>query len=314
MIFIRIWNNSPATPRYFCRKTIKTEKDEAENYRSGACGGIQGKSVRGTDGRTGGEHTEVGEGTDSLPKMRIRLAEYGNDTELMLAAVSALRKDKEAPSARDRDFRAWMLMLCRSREHEVICYMCNGLTDAWERKYRTREMLVLCDVLHTLKGHARANEMTNRVCDYFFRERRNKLYGKTFRIEEKDMAYAESRLPELDKAVFRMTVNHYSHRTFVAEELAGLCGMGYSLMRRKFKTYYGMGPSEWLRRERIRRIEEDMEYRVELPLKKVAERNAFGSASNFADFCQKQAGMSPCELKAIGYEKWEKRRMDFWNR
>jgi len=23
--------------------------------------------------------------------------------------------------------------------------------------------------------------------------------------------------------------------------------------------------------------------------------------------------MSPCELKAIGYEKWEKRRMDFWN-
>lgn len=161
----------------------------------------------------------------SLPKMRIRLAEYGNDTELMLAAVSALRKDKEAPSARDRDFRAWMLMLCRSREYEVICYMCNELTDAWERKYRTREMLVLCDVLHTLKGHARTNEMTNRVCDYFFRERRNKLYGKTFRIEEKDMVYAESRLPELDKAVFRMTVNHYSHRTFVAEELAGLCGM-----------------------------------------------------------------------------------------
>lgn len=177
----------------------------------------------------------------SLPKMRIRLAEYGNDTELMLAAVSALRKDKEAPSARDRDFRAWMLMLCRSREYEVICYMCNELTDTWERKYRTREMLVLCDVLHTLKGHARTNEMTNRVCDYFFRERRNKLYGKTFRIDEKDMAYTESRLPELDKAVFRMTVNHYSHRTFVAEELAGLCGMGYSLMRRKFKTYYGMG-------------------------------------------------------------------------
>ena len=76
--------------------------------------------------------------------MRIRLAEYGNDTELMLAAVSALRKDKEAPSARDRDFRAWMLMLCHSREYEVICYMCNELTDAWERKYRTREMLVCC--------------------------------------------------------------------------------------------------------------------------------------------------------------------------
>jgi hypothetical protein len=63
LIFVRIWNNSPAAPRYFCRKTIKTEKDEAENYRSGACGGIQSKSVQGTDGRTGGEHTEVGEGT-----------------------------------------------------------------------------------------------------------------------------------------------------------------------------------------------------------------------------------------------------------
>ena len=95
------------------------------------------------------------------------------------------------------------------------------------------------------------------------------------------MAYAESRLPELDKAVFRMTVNHYSHRTFVAEELAGLCGMGYSLMRRKFKTYYGTGPSEWLRRERIRRIEEDMEYRVELPTEgRWPSATAFGSASN----------------------------------
>ena len=224
----------------------------------------------------------------SLPKMRIRLADYGSDTELMLTAMRALRKDKEAPSARDRDFRAWMLMLCCSHEYEVICYMCNELTDTWEREYRTWEMLVLCDVLHTLKGHARTNEMTNRVCDYFFRERRNKLYGKPFRIEEKDMAYAESRLPELDKAVFRMTVNHYSHRTFVAEELAVLCGMGYSLMRRKFKKYYGMGPSEWLRRERLKRIEEDMEYRVELPLKEVAERNDFASASNFADFCQQQ--------------------------
>ena len=250
----------------------------------------------------------------SLPKMRIRLADYGSDTELMLTAMRALRKDKEAPSARDRDFRAWMLMLCCSHEYEVICYMCNELTDTWEREYRTWEMLVLCDVLHTLKGHARTNEMTNRVCDYFFRERRNKLYVKPFRIEEKDMAYAESRLPELDKAVFRMTVNHYSHRTFVAEELAVLCGMGYSLMRRKFKKYYGMGPSEWLRRERLKRIEEDMEYRVELPLKEVAERNDFASASNFADFCQQQTGKSPGELKSKGYEKWEKRRMDFWNR
>lgn len=250
----------------------------------------------------------------SLPKMRIRLAEYGNDTELMLTAVSALRKDKEAPSARDRDFRAWMLVLCCSREYEVLCYMCNELTDTWERRYRTQEMLVLCDVLHTLRGHVRTNEMTNRVCDYFFRERRNKLYGRVFRIEEKDMAYAESRLPELDRAVFRMTVNHYSYRTFAAKELATLCGTGYSLMRRKFGKYYGMGPSEWLRRERLKRIEEDMEYRVELPLKEVAERNDFSSASNFADFCQQQTGKTPSELKAEGYEKWKERRMKFWNR
>lgn len=56
-----------------------------------------------------------------------------------------------------------------------------------------------------------------------------------------------------------------------------------------------------------------MEYRVELPLKEVAERNAFGSASNFADFCQKQTGKSPGELKAEGYDKWKERRMKFWN-
>ncbi|EYA74084.1 bacterial regulatory helix-turn-helix s, AraC family protein [Bacteroides fragilis str. S24L26] len=249
----------------------------------------------------------------SLVKMKA-LNVYAQDTELLGFVIGTFKKRTELPSLADRDYKPYMVLIACSREYAALCYLCNDLIAVYEQNYRTRELLFFCDLIHAMKKEFRLNEIINRVCDYFFRERRNQLFHKEVMVEEKDLLYAESKLKELDKAVFRMKVKHYRYRTFVAEELARLCGMGYSLFRYKFKKYYdGISASEWLRRDRIKRIEEDMEYRVELPLKEVAERNDFPSASNFADFCQKQTGKSPSKLKAEGYEKWEERRLAYWN-
>lgn len=95
------------------------------------------------------------------------------------------------------------------------------------------------------------------------------------------MQYAESRLKELEKAVFCLKVKMYKWHTFTAEELAGMCGMSYSHFRSRFEEYYGCSATDWLRQERISRIKEDLSYRPELALKEVAERNRFLSASNF---------------------------------
>ena len=61
--------------------------------------------MQGADGRTGGKHTDVGEGTALAAEDENTAADYGSDTELMLTAMRALRKDKEAPSAREKGFQ-----------------------------------------------------------------------------------------------------------------------------------------------------------------------------------------------------------------
>ena len=252
-------------------------------------------------------------GRYSLCKMRMLLCDFAKDSELVLTMVDILQKVKEQPSIKQKDFEAWLIILCSSREHNTLHYVCNVLIASYERHYRTKEMLVLCDVLHALKGHTRTHEITNKVCDYFFRERCKQLYGMAPAIPEADMAHAEYRLPELDKAVFSMKVKHYCHRTFIAEELAQLCGIHYSLFRKKFLKYLGIPASEWLRNERMKRIYEDFEFRVELSLKEVAERHSFSSPSNFCDFCRQQSGESPGSLKEKGYKKWIERRMEYWS-
>ena len=92
-----------------------------------------------------------------------------------------------------------------------------------------------------------------------------------------------------------------------------MCGMSYSHFRERFETYYGCSATEWLRRERICRIMEDMTYRPELTLKEVAERNHFLSKSNFHDFCLKRMLKRPGKLKREGYEKWCERRLAYYN-
>ena len=144
--------------------------------------------------------------------------------------------------------------------------------------------MFFCDLLRCMRGRSYLNCVTNRVCDYFFRARRDALRHIATPLKEFEMQYAESRMKELEKAVFMLKVKMYKWHTFTAENMARMCGMSYSHFRERFETYYGCSATEWLRRERICRIMEDMTYRPELTLKEVAERNHFLSKSNFHDF------------------------------
>ena len=158
--------------------------------------------------------------------------------------------------------------------------------------------MFFCDLLCRMRGRFYLNCVINRVCDYFFRARRDTLRHQPTPLKESEMQYAESRMKELEKAVFRLKVKMYKWRTFTAEELADMCGCP---------------PADWLRRERMERIRTDMSYRPELTVGEIAERNDFPSASNFSDFCRRQFDRSPQELKAEGEEEWRERRLEWWN-
>ena len=132
-------------------------------------GGIQAKVYEGTDGRTGGEHTEVGEERHSLPKTRNTAGGWldtGAD-----GSRSALRKDKEAPSKAGQGISGHGCSCYAAHASMVICYMCNELTDAWERKYRIcRKCWCYAMCCTPLKGHALRTRDDKQGMRLFFRK------------------------------------------------------------------------------------------------------------------------------------------------
>lgn len=238
---------------------------------------------------------------------------FAHDKELVRLIVDTFRAMPELPSLAMRDYKPYIALIACTPEDFAYCYLCNDLVAVYESEFRTRELMFFCDLLRCLRGRSYLNCVINRVCDYFFRARRDTLRHISSPLKESEMQYAESRLKELEEAVFRLKVKMYKWHTFTAEELAGMCGMSYSHFRSRFEEYYGCSATDWLRRERISRIWEDMSYRPELTLKEVAERNSFLSASNFYDFCNRQMLKKPEELKKEGFEEWYERRMKYWN-
>lgn len=238
---------------------------------------------------------------------------FANDKEVVRLIVDTFRAMPELPSLAMRDYKPYIALIACTPEDFAYCYLCNELVAVYESEFRTKELMFFCDMLRCLRGRSYLNCVINRVCDYFFRARRDALRHSDTPLAESEMQYAESRMKELDKAVFKLKVRMYKWHTFTAEELAAMCGMSYSHFRHRFERYYGCSATDWLRRERISHIREDMSYRPELTLKEVAERNSFLSASNFYDFCNRQMLKKPEELKKEGFEEWHERRMRYWN-
>lgn len=252
---------------------------------------------------------EVLKSRHSLTRMKKELEIFSTDTGLLRFVVETFKSQPEPPTlAAGDDYKAYMMLLACSPENFAYCYLSNDVTAVYVTQCRTEELLFFCDLLRLLRGRSHLYCVENRVSDYFFQERRNILKNRPSKLKEHEVQYAESRLKGLARVVFRLKVDIYSYHTFVAEELAEMCGMSYSLFRSRFLRYYGVSAAEWLRQERISRIKTDMTCRAELSIREIAQRNQFPSLSNFADFCNRQLKKNPSELFSECYEIWKERR------
>lgn len=64
------------------------------------------------------------------------LCDFAKDSELVLTMMDILQKAKEQPSIKHKDFEAWLVILCSSRKHNTLHYVCNVLLASYERHYR----------------------------------------------------------------------------------------------------------------------------------------------------------------------------------
>ena len=127
-----------------------------------------------------------------------------------------------------------------------------------------------------------------------------------------ELQHAEKRLKPLYAAVFRLKVNRYGYRTNSVEELAGMLCMSVSTFREKFSRIYRLSANKWLQEQRIGRIQRDMKYHYDRPLKEIAGRNGFESANRFWEFCTEQMKRSPSRLHKELYDKLCEERRKFY--
>ena len=72
--------------------------------------------------------------------------------------------------------------------------------------------------------------------------------------------------------------------------------MSGSVFRKRFKEEFDIPVSEWLRelrKERIKRMLLD----TDLPLYQVAESNGFNMPSTFSDYCRRNFGRTPGQMR-----------------
>lgn len=145
----------------------------------------------------------------SVRRMLREMESFAHDTEAMRLTVDALRQLPYLPTLEQRDYKPYMALVACSPENFAYCYLSNDLVAIYEAGYRTAELMFFCDLLRCMRGRSYLNCVTNRVCDYFFRARRDTLRHIATPLKEFEIQYAESRMKELEKAVFRLKVKMY---------------------------------------------------------------------------------------------------------
>lgn len=115
----------------------------------------------------------------------------------------------------------------------------------------------------------------------------------------RDFRAAERLLPDFRHLGFRerlLAAQAQIDGVATGEDLARELCMSVSVFRKRFKQEFGMHVSEWLRlqrKENIKRMLDD----GSIPLCRVAESNGFNMLSTFSDYCRRNFGKSPRQMR-----------------
>jgi len=83
---------------------------------------------------------------------------------------------------------------------------------------------------------------------------------------------------------------------FKVSEFADIVHMSRTAFLRKFVRVFGMNPQNWIIQERMQLVEQELKYGT-LPLKRVAQKSGFTSATEFYTFCRVHLGRTAAEIR-----------------
>lgn len=219
--------------------------------------------------------------------------------------TGALREAATAPSPDDRTWCVLYLLAAHCRDNTALGY----IRDISVHYYRTQHragVLFCLEVAGRMTLHdeyPHLNSVYDLMMGLVLREWRRLLEGDEDYpcfLTEADFHQAERCLPDFRcrgfKEMVRIRTGSKPVGTLTAGELAARCHQSETVFRRRFKEEFGQPVSGWLRERR----KEDILAMLSdtgTPLSDVAARNGFQSLSTLSDYCRRNFGKSPSQLR-----------------
>lgn len=216
-----------------------------------------------------------------------------------------LRKAATAPSPDDRTWCVLYLLAAHCRDNTVLGYVADTFVNSYRTQHRTG-VLFCMEVVGRMTLHdeyPHLNALYNLMMGLALREWRRLLEGDEDYpcfLTEADFRRVERSLPDFRCGGFREAVRLMAGRmpvgTLTAGELAARCHQSETVFRERFKEEFGQPVAEWLRERR----KEDILAMLsdpEVPLSDIAVRNGFQSLSTLSDYCRRNFGKSPSQMR-----------------
>ena len=216
-----------------------------------------------------------------------------------------LRKAATVPSPEDRAWRVLYLLAAHCRDNTALGY----IRDIFVHYYRTQHragVLFCMEVAGRMTLHdeyPHLNSVYDLMMGLVLREWRRLLDGDEDYpcfLTEADFRQAERCLPDFRcsgfKEMVRIRTGGKPVGALTSGELAARCHQSETVFRRRFKEEFGQPVSGWLRERR----KEDILAMLSdtgTPLSDVAARNGFQSLSTLSDYCRRNFGKSPSQLR-----------------
>ncbi|MDM8153803.1 helix-turn-helix transcriptional regulator [Bacteroides gallinaceum] len=216
-----------------------------------------------------------------------------------------LRKAATAPSPDDRTWCVLYLLAAHCRDNTVLGYVADTFVGFYRTQHRAGTLFCMEVVgrmtLHDEYPHL--NALYNLMMGLALREWRRLLEGDEDYpcfLTEADFRRVERSLPDFRcggfKEMVRLMTGNRPVGALTAGELAARCHQSETVFRERFKEEFGRPVAEWLRERR----KEDILAMLSdtgTPLSDVAARNGFQSLSTLSDYCHRNFGKSPSQMR-----------------
>lgn len=216
-----------------------------------------------------------------------------------------LRKAATAPSPDDRTWCVLYLLAAHCRDNTALGYVRDISVHYYRTQHRTG-VLFCMEVAGRMTLHGEyphLNALYNLMMGLALREWHRLLEGDEDYpcfLTEADFRRVERSLPDFRYGGFREAVRLMAGRmpvgTLTAGELAARCHQSETVFRERFKEEFGQPVAEWLRERRKEDILA-MLSDTSIPLSDIAVRNGFQSLSTLSDYCRRNFGKSPSQMR-----------------